>query len=136
MMQKLSDQTNAINWFQIPVLETSRAKKFYETILDIEMRTQNIPEIDEELTFFPFQPGVARATSGKVSGALAKNKRSKPSMDGITVYLNANPAIQAVIDRIEPAGGKILLPKTKIIAGYFSVFIDTEGNRIGLHAEA
>jgi predicted enzyme related to lactoylglutathione lyase len=57
-------------------------------------------------------------------------------MDGITVYLNANPAIQAVIDRIEPAGGKILLPKTKINAGYFSVFIDTEGNRVGLHAEA
>lgn len=135
-MQRLIEQTNAINWFQIPVLETTRAKKFYETILDIEMKTQNIPEMDEELTFFPFEPGVIRATSGRVSGALAKNKRSKPSMDGITVYLNANPAIQTVIDKIEPAGGKILLPKTKINAGYFSVFIDTEGNRVGLHAEA
>lgn len=135
-MQRLIEQTNAINWFQIPVLETNRAKKFYETILDIEMKTQNIPEMDEELTFFPFTPSVIRATSGRVSGALAKNKRSKPSMDGITVYLNANPAIQNVIDRIEPAGGKILLPKTKINAGYFSVFIDTEGNRVGLHAEA
>jgi uncharacterized protein len=135
-MQRLIEQTNAINWFQIPVLETNRAKKFYETILDIEMKTQNIPEMDEELTFFPFEPGVIRATSGRVSGALAKNKRSKPSMDGITVYLNANPPIQTVIDKIEPAGGKILLPKTKINAGYFSVFIDTEGNRVGLHAEA
>jgi uncharacterized protein len=135
-MQKLIEETNAINWFQIPVLETSRAKKFYETILDIQMRTQHIPETNEELTFFPFSPTVIRATSGRVSGALARNPRSKPSMDGITVYLNANPAIQTVIDKIEPAGGKILLPKTKINAGYFSVFIDTEGNRVGLHAQA
>jgi uncharacterized protein len=134
-MQNIIEQTNAINWFQIPVLETYRAKKFYETILDIEMKTQSIPELDEELTFFPFPSGVFRSNSGRVSGALARNKRSKPSMDGITVYLNANPAIQNVIDRIEPAGGKILLPKTKINSGYFSVFIDTEGNRVGLHAE-
>lgn len=135
-MQKLIEQTNAINWFQIPVLETRRAKKFYETILDIEMHTQHISETDEELTFFPFTPGVIRATSGRVSGVLARNPRSKPSFDGITVYLNANPNIQIVIDKIEPAGGKIILPKTKIQAGYFSIFIDTEGNRVGLHAQA
>jgi uncharacterized protein len=135
-MQRLIEQTNAINWFQIPVLETKRAKKFYETILDIEMKTQHIPETNEELTFFPFAPAVPRASSGRVSGVLARNPRSKPSMDGITVYLNANPAIQTVINKIEPAGGKVLIPKTKIQAGYFSVFIDTEGNKIGLHAQA
>lgn len=135
-MQKLIEESNAINWFQIPVLETNRAKKFYETILDIEMRTQRIPETDEELTFFPFSQSGVRATSGRVSGVLARNKRSKPSIDGITVYLNANPAIQTVISKIEPAGGKIIIPKTKISAGYFSVFIDTEGNKVGLHAQA
>jgi len=135
-MQRLIEQSNAINWFQIPVLETNRAKKFYETILDIEMKTQHIVETDEELTFFPFTPAVPRASSGRVSGVLARNPRSKPSMDGITVYLNANPVIQTVINKIEPAGGKVLIPKTKIQAGYFSVFIDTEGNKIGLHAQA
>ena len=135
-MQKLIEETNAINWFQIPVLETSRAKKFYETILEIKMQTKHIPETDEELTFFPFSPGVIRATSGRVSGVLTRSQRSKPSMDGITVFLNANPAIQTVIDKIEPAGGKIIIPKTKIQAGYFSIFIDPEGNKIGLHARA
>jgi uncharacterized protein len=135
-MQKLIEETNAINWFQIPVLETSRAKKFYETILEIKMQTKHIPETDEELTFFPFSPGVIRATSGRVSGVLTRSQRSKPSMDGITVFLNANPVIQNVIDKIEPAGGKIIIPKTKIQAGYFSIFIDPEGNKIGLHARA
>jgi predicted enzyme related to lactoylglutathione lyase len=135
-MQKQIEETNAINWFQIPVLETSRAKKFYETILEIQMQTKRIPETGEELTFFPFSPGVTRATSGRVSGVLTRSQRSKPSMDGITVFLNANPAIQKVIDKIEPAGGKVIIPKTKIQAGYFSIFIDPEGNKIGLHAIA
>jgi predicted enzyme related to lactoylglutathione lyase len=135
-MQKQIEETNAINWFQIPVLETSRAKKFYETILEIKMQTKLIPETEEELTFFPFSPGVIRATSGRVSGVLTKSQRSKPSMDGITVFLNANPVIQNVIDKIEPAGGKIIIPKTKVQAGYFSIFIDPEGNKIGLHARA
>jgi predicted enzyme related to lactoylglutathione lyase len=133
-MKKLSADTNALNWFEIPVISTERAKKFYETILDIEMQTQYVGETKEEVTFFPFTPGVVRATSGIVSGILVKNDRNKPSMVWPLIYLNADPDIQTIVDRIETAGGKVLLPKTKIMAGYFSVFVDTEGNRIGLHA--
>jgi len=41
-----------------------------------------------------------------------------------------------VIDRIEKAGGKILMPKTLISQqiGYMAFFTDTEGNRMALHA--
>jgi predicted enzyme related to lactoylglutathione lyase len=136
MIQKLSAETNVITWFEIPVVDTTRAKKFYETILDIEMRTQFMKETNEELTFFPAKQGVIQATSGRVSGALVKSQRANPSTDGITVYLNAYPTIQTVIDKIEYAGGKVLVPKTKILAGYISQFIDTEGNKVALHAEA
>lgn len=135
-MQNIIEETNAINWFEIPVTNTTRAKNFYETILDIEMQTQFMEDNDEEVTFFPFVPAIIRATSGRVSGVLAKNERNKPSTIGTTVYLNANPFIQDVIDRIEPAGGKIITPKTPLKAGYFAIFIDTEGNRVGLHAGA
>lgn len=135
MLKKLGPGTNAITWFEIPVTDTERAKKFYETILDIKMETREIEETKETLTFFPFEPGVVRATSGFVSGVLTKNDHSKPSMNGTVIYLNAYPKIQPVIDRIEPAGGKILLPKTKIMAGYIARFIDSEGNQIGLHSE-
>jgi len=57
-------------------------------------------------------------------------------MDGAVVYLNANPAIQSVVDKIEKAGGKILMPKTLINEqiGYMAFFTDTEGNRMALHA--
>lgn len=135
-MHKTIEQTNAINWFEIPVTDSARARKFYETILDMTMQTQYAVETKEEITFFPFVPGVVRATSGKVSGVLVKNDRVKPSDHGTTVFLNANPSIQEVVDKIEPAGGRIVIPGTKIMAGYYAIFIDTEGNRVGLHAGA
>ncbi len=135
MLSKLGPGTNAITWFEIPVIDTKRAKKFYETVLDIKMETRSVGETDEEMTFFPFEPGIIRATSGLVSGALTKNNFYKPSKDGTVVYLNAFPKIQPVIDRIEPAGGKIILPKTKIQAGFIARFVDSEGNIMGLHAE-
>lgn len=135
IMQKIIEETNAVTWFEIPVTNTARAKKFYETILDIEMNTQFLEETKEELTFFPFSPaGIVRATSGRVSGALVKNDRVKPSDHGTTVYINANPTLQKVMDKVEPAGGKIIVSKTKILAGYIAIIQDTEGNRIGIHA--
>ncbi len=133
--QKIIEETNAITWFEIPVLDMARAKKFYESILNIEMKGQYAEETKEEIMFFPFTPaGTPRASSGRVSGVLVKNDLIKPSDSGTTVYLNCNPSIQKVLERIQPAGGKVITPKTKIISGYFAIFIDTEGNRVGLYA--
>lgn len=129
--EKLSSSTNALNWFEIPVTDTARAKKFYETILDIQMDTQDM--MGMEMTFFPYD---MEGQSGKVSGALVKGEMMKPGMDGAVVYLNANPKIQTVVDRIEAAGGKVIVP-TMLISeqiGYMAFFTDTEGNRLGLHA--
>jgi predicted enzyme related to lactoylglutathione lyase len=121
---------NSLNWFEIPVTDMERAKKFYETIFEIEKQELPIPQI--KMVTFPWEMG-----SGKVNGALAQHELYKPSTDGVAVYLNANPDIQTVIDRIEPAGGKIVIPKTQISPeiGYMAFFIDTEGNRMALHAQ-
>jgi uncharacterized protein len=130
-MEKMSVNTNSLNWFEIPVTDTARAKKFYETIFDIQMQTQEM--MGMEMTFFPYD---MEGSSGKVSGALVKGDMYKPGMDGALVYLNANPSIQTVIDKIEDAGGKTILPRTKIgeDIGYMAFFIDSEGNRMALHA--
>lgn len=131
-MEKISPNTNALNWFEIPVAETARAKKFYETILDIQMETQEMMGL--EMTFLPYD---MEGQSGKVSGALVKGDMYKPGMDGAIVYLNANPSIQTVIDKIEGAGGQVIMPRTQISEdiGYMAFFIDSEGNRMALHAE-
>jgi uncharacterized protein len=129
-MEKLSATTNAINWFEIPMIDSARAKKFYENVFEIEMKF--IEMMGFEMVFFPSSDNM----EGKVSGALVKGAMHKPSMDGAIVYLNANPDIQVVLDRIESNGGKILMPRTMVNeqVGYMAFFIDTEGNRVALHA--
>lgn len=134
MLQKIGKENNVLTWFEIPVLNTERAKKFYETIFDIVMKTKVFEETNEELTFFPFDPNVKQALSGRVTGVLSKSKDRVPTEKGIFVYLNASPTIQTVIDKVEKAGGKVLVPKTEAPFGLFSIIMDSEGNRIGLHA--
>jgi predicted enzyme related to lactoylglutathione lyase len=122
--------SNTLNWFEIPVANLTRAKRFYETIFEIKMEL--LPEmLGMKMAAFPWEPG-----SEKVNGALCESEMHQPSMDGAVIYLNANPSIQEVLDRIEPAGGQVLMPRTEITAdiGYMAFFIDTEGNRVGLHA--
>ena len=122
---------NALNWFEIPAKDISRAKKFYESIFNVKM--EDMPEMmGMKMTSFPAEMG-----NGKVSGALAQSQYHNPSADGAVVYLNANPNIQTVIDKIESNGGKVVMPKTQISPeiGCMAFFIDTEGNRVGLHAQ-
>lgn len=123
--------TNALNWFEIPATDISRAQKFYETIFDIKMDV--MPEMmGMKMVGFPMEMG-----NGKASGALAQSPNHKPGMDGAVVYLNANPSIDAVIGKIETAGGKMIMPKMVISPeiGCMAFFVDSEGNRMALHAQ-
>ena len=122
--------TNALNWFEIPATDINRAKKFYETIFDISMDTQEM--MGMKMAFFPGEPG-----SGKASGGLCESASHKPSQEGSIVYLNANPNMDPVVEKIEAAGGHIAAPKMKISddIGYMAFFIDSEGNRVALHSQ-
>jgi len=122
---------NAISWFEIPAIDLSRAQNFYETIFNIQMIPFDTPNF--QMRMFP----VEDMMSG-IGGAISKAEGFyKPSAtDGPLVYLNANPDVQNVLDKIEAAGGKIVVPKTQISPefGYMAVFVDTEGNRVALHS--
>ncbi|NOQ73586.1 MAG: VOC family protein [Crocinitomix sp.] len=124
----MDDTTNAINWFEISVLDLGRAKAYYQTIFDIHMVDMEMGEM--KMAAFPFTPA-----SGKASGALAQSPNHKPSMEGAVLYLNANPNLQTVLDKVEAAGGKIAMPKTAIGGnGFMAMMIDTEGNMVGIHS--
>ena len=126
----MSSGTNAINWFEIPASDISRAKKFYESIFEISM--QEMQMADMKYAMFPFDP-----TKGKVAGGLAQSPMHTPGTTGSIIYLNANPDLQEVLDRIEKAGGKITMPKTSIGQnGFMAFFIDTEGNSMALHSNS
>ena len=122
---------NAISWFEIGTTDLDRATKFYETIFQEKFVPLDLDNI--KMRMFPLN----NMMTG-VGGALVDSKGfHKPSAtDGPLIYLNGNPDLQLVLDRVEAAGGKIMLPKTEISAeyGYMAVIIDSEGNRIGLHS--
>ena len=122
---------NAISWFEIPAIDLSRAQKFYETIFNIQMIPFDTPNF--QMRMFPVEDMM-----NGIGGAISKAEGFyKPSAtDGPLLYLNANPDVQNVLDKIEAAGGKIVVPKTQISPGfgYMAVFVDTEGNRVALHS--
>lgn len=119
---------NALNWFEIPALDFDRAKKFYETILDITMET--MPHPAYKYGMFP-----ATMETGNVGGGLVEGEGFKPSKDGSLIYLNAQPDLSVALSKVEAAGGKIIFPKTSIGGnGFMAHIIDTEGNRVGLHS--
>jgi predicted enzyme related to lactoylglutathione lyase len=132
-LKKIDEETNIITWFEIPVSDIDRAKKFYETILDIEMIKS--ADGDNESVFFPYNPDVIQATSGRVTGVLSKSERNNPSSQGTIIYINASPSIQTVLDKVVKEGGKIIAPKMQIPPGFIAIIMDTEGNKVGLHAE-
>lgn len=123
---------NAINWFEIPAADLSRAKKFYEAILGFELQSMEFPN-GLKMEAFPSD------RNGGVGGALCHYPDFyKPNTEGALVYLNGNPDLSNVLDKVEDNGGKIMVPKTQIAPdiGYMGVFQDSEGNRIALHSEA
>lgn len=121
---------NAISWFEIPTSNLDRAQKFYESIFDIQMQPLDTPQI--KMRMFPLKNMMG------VGGALVYNAQfyKSSASEGPLIYLNANPDVQIILDRIESAGGKILVPKTLISPeyGHMAMFLDTEGNRIALHS--
>jgi predicted enzyme related to lactoylglutathione lyase len=121
---------NAISWFEIPSTDLARAQKFYETIFGVTLIPMDMPAI--KMRMFPLEDMMG------VGGAIVDSGGfHKPSTtDGPLIYLNGNPDLQNVLDKVENAGGKIMVPKTEISPeyGFMAVFIDTEGNRIGLHS--
>ncbi len=122
---------NAISWFEIPATDLDRATRFYETIFGVSLAVMDMPNI--RMRMFPINDMMTQ-----VGGAVVDSGGfHRPSAtDGPLIYMNGNPDLQLVLDKVEAAGGQILVPKMEISPeyGYMAVFLDTEGNRIGLHS--
>ena len=121
---------NAINWFEIPVNDYERAKKFYSTILELEITDYHMPEKNMKYGMFPYD-----MENNGVGGAIIQMKEMNPSTDGSTIYLNGGDDLNAPLSKVEAAGGQVFMPKTDIDEnGFIAQFIDTEGNRVALHS--
>ncbi|RFU45850.1 VOC family protein [Paraburkholderia sp. DHOC27] len=122
-----SPASHIVSWFEIPSVDFERAVRFYETALGTTLRREDFG--GQPMGIFPY---AEPATGGCI---VAKTKAS-PSTDGVLIYLNAQPSVDAVLARVEKAGGKVDGPVVELPQGigFIGFIIDTEGNRVGLHS--
>jgi hypothetical protein len=123
----MSAKANPVGWFEIPVSDMARARAFYEHVFELELDERRMGE--ELMAWFPMERDVVGA-----AGSLIKTEGHRPSRDGVLVYFTA-PDINAALDRVREKGGEVLVERTSIGEyGFVALIVDTEGNRIGLHA--
>jgi predicted enzyme related to lactoylglutathione lyase len=117
-----------VSFFEIPATDFERAIKFYETLLKTKLSVMDCGH--EKMAFFSDE-------SSDASGAISWAEGFNPSKDGVLISLSCED-IDSALNYIEKNEGKTLIPKTQIEAdnaGFFAVFLDCEGNRVGLWAQ-
>ena len=121
------ERKDYVSWFEIPAIDFKQAVEFYQYIFGIAMQ-QNITE-SNAMAFFPTTTGIG--------GAVVTGSGYVPSDSGSLIYLNGGDDLSLVLDKVELAGGRIIMPKTLISeeSGYFAIFIDCQGNKLALHSK-
>ena len=120
---------NALNWFEIPVTDLSRAKAFYEKVLDTELIDAQEMDDGMEMAMFPASDGVG--------GGLVKSETWQyvPSRTASLIYLNGGDDLSVPLGKVKAAGGEVVQDKMGIGEnGFIALFVDSEGNRVGLHS--
>ena len=123
----MSQSPHAISWFEIPATNFDRARAFYEAVLGHPI---------EPMAMGSMTMGFLSSDPNAVGGAIVASEDAAPSTQGTTVYLNGGDDLAPMLARVEAAGGSIIVPKTEIgnDFGFFALFVDTEGNKVGLHS--
>jgi predicted enzyme related to lactoylglutathione lyase len=114
-----------VSWVEIPAVDFNRAVGFYGKVFQMELAVFDCET--EKMACFP---------GGE--GAISFAEGFKPSKDGVLVSFNTGKDLEGAINRIAENGGELVIPKTKIQVegrGYFAVFIDCEGNKVGLYGD-
>ncbi|NDV46339.1 VOC family protein [Paludibacter sp. 221] len=114
-----------ISWVEIPAGNFERAVKFYSSLLNLDFEVFECET--EKMACFPGGEGAISFTDG-----------FKPSANGTLVHFDLGDKLDEAIESVEKLGGKIVFPKTKIEVegrGYFALFIDSEGNKVGLYGD-
>jgi predicted enzyme related to lactoylglutathione lyase len=120
---------NMVGWFEIPVEDMERARKFYEEVFDISISVHDLGGII--MGWFPGFPGKTGS-----SGSLVKHEMYIPSdTAGPLLYFSCKD-LATELAKVTNAGGTIIQQKKEIGGGhgFMALLTDTEGNRIALHS--
>jgi predicted enzyme related to lactoylglutathione lyase len=116
-------------WIEIPVKDLDRAMAFYQAVFQLEPTEIATDDVRRTTTLASTTP------EGGVGISLNQTKNFEPSSKGTLVYLDTGEDLTQHLNRVEPAGGKVVEPKTSMgEAGYYATFLDTEGNILALYS--
>lgn len=123
----MTTSMNPVGWFEIPVTDMARAKRFYEQVLALALEEHQMGQ--NLMAWFPMQEDALGA-----AGSLVRGDGYVPSSEGVLVYFTA-PDLDAAVARAREQGGRVIAEKFSIGEyGFVALIQDTEGNRIGLHS--
>jgi len=124
-MSDLNEAQNRLVWFDIPVADLERAAAFYRGVLGIAVHVEHSPG---------YSFAVLEHKDGN-GGCLVPNAGEISGNAGVLVYLNANGRMRDAMQQVTTLGGRIVEPVKAIGPhGFRAIVIDSEGNRIALHA--
>jgi predicted enzyme related to lactoylglutathione lyase len=119
--------SNPVIWFEIYVQDMNRARRFYETVLQLKLEKLDSPGI--EMWAFPMQQDGAGA-----AGSLVHMPGAPSGGNSTLVYFKCDDcAVEA--NRVVAAGGRIFREKMSI--GQYGAIVlayDSEENMFGLHS--
>lgn len=126
-VQNKNHMKSFISIFEIPATDISRAVDFYQAILDIPIEKMEFPEM--QMGIFPYEGQM-------VTGVIMKAEGYIPSSNGVTIYLNGGDNLETILNKVAQNGGEIIVPKSLHAdeSGYYAIFLDSEGNKMGLHS--
>jgi predicted enzyme related to lactoylglutathione lyase len=124
-MSDLNAAQNRLVWFDIPVADLERAAAFYRGVLGVGVHIETPPGYSfAVLEHKEGNGGCLVPKAGEISGNA-----------GILVYLNVNGRMREAVREVETLGGRIVEPPRSMGPhGFRAIVVDSEGNRIALHA--
>ena len=118
----------AIEHFESPADDIQRAVGSYRDIFNWELEKWANPE-NPNMDYWFIKTKDEKGNLG-ISGGMMKRQSSDRK---VTNYITVGSIDEYTI-KITEKGGKIVIPKTEIPnMGYFTVFLDGEGNILGLY---
>ncbi len=118
---------NAINFFELPASNHQRAVYFYENLLGQVLQRDEIQGV--KMAFF-------KSDEKTAGGAICTGKGYTPGQRGVVFFLNGGKDMDDILKKVKDLGGRIVQPRQLISAdsGYIACFIDSEGNKVGVHS--
>lgn len=119
-------------WVEIPVTNLERAMKFYQAVFELEVTPIDADDVRRTTTL------VSATDEGGIGISLNQTRNFTPCDHGPLLYLYTGKDVVDYLERVEPAGGKIVQPKTQMSENsegfYYATILDTEGNMLAFSA--